>query len=163
MAEVKLHAYKLIGPAWHVGVEVYNKEYFFDGYTHPCDICIPWRTPRGFKGIWVCQTIGRWAGKKSEVTCLGSTTLSEAEVTEIIADMSHHQYTSGTGWSETNYSLLQHNCQDFARAFCARLGCKKVPWRYVLGRETLADELRWCRWVCTKTLSRPQVHAALQK
>lgn len=126
MAAVTLHAYALSNVAgWHVGVEVYGKEYYFDGYNDP----IRDRTA-GFKGVLHCSP-GTWAGKTCEVASLGFTEKTEEEVQRILDELKQNEYTEGYSWtSKTAYSLATHNCQDFAQSFCYRLGCQRVPHKY---------------------------------
>lgn len=136
MTEVKLHAYALSGIAgWHVGVEVYGWEYYFDGYNDPVG-----DPTAGFKGVLSCDP-GTWAGKTGETAALGMTKKNENEVQAILQHLRKNEYTEGLKCTPTNYKLATHNCQDFAESFCNHLGCERVPTKYTQLKNALRGDV----------------------
>merc|ERR1719446_1876851 len=99
--------YKLGAGAYHAGVEVYGREYSFDGNG----------------GIWWTATPkqhGDIGYVHRESIVLGRTTLSHAEV---MAGISR----SRSVWTAARYDLLRCNCCHFASDFATSLGVGPIP------------------------------------
>lgn len=93
--------------AFHGGVEVYGTEWSFGG----CD---------SGTGVFDCPPKGCDVHKYRESVDMGSTTLSEGEVTAIIERMSD-------AWPGVEYDILRKNCVLFSDAFCVELGVGHIP------------------------------------
>lgn len=104
-SEVTLHVYdlhqvtRMTGlPIFHLGVEIYKKEYFFS-----------------VDGVVSCPPAGHKKHVHKLTVPLGRTNLSEQQVLHLLAEMRQE-------WHGGVYNLLSCNCQTFATAFCHRLG-----------------------------------------
>jgi len=115
----------LIGGIYHAGVEIYGAEWSF-GFTEEEDSGVYAVPPR-------CASQHTY-----RVTCpLGPSQLSEEEVETVIMQLRDK-------WRGEEYSLLHHNCLDFANALCAKLGVGRIPgWIDRFGRTASSlDNLR---------------------
>jgi len=93
---------------FHVGVEVYNREWSYRGGT------------AGRTGIFVCQPRMCEHHTYCESVAMGGTRLSEEEVLQSVQAMEGH-------WHMNNYDVLRHNCCHFADTFCLHLGVGEIP------------------------------------
>jgi hypothetical protein len=93
--------------AFHAGVEVYGQEWSY-GYTPNCT------------GIVVCTPKANPAHRYRETIVMGSTSLSQIEVTNLLNVMC-------TEWIGMDYDLLLRNCCHFCDAFCGKLGVGSLP------------------------------------
>eukprot|EP00811_Abedinium_folium_P001779 NODE_11630_length_1274_cov_5.694856.p2 GENE.NODE_11630_length_1274_cov_5.694856~~NODE_11630_length_1274_cov_5.694856.p2 ORF type:complete len:202 (+),score=48.05 NODE_11630_length_1274_cov_5.694856:353-958(+) len=94
-------------PLYHLGIEVYGREYFYS-----------------VSGVGYCVPGGhRWHVHKHTLS-LGNTLLNSEEVDEILENMC-------TTWGHS-YNILARNCQTFAVHLCELLGLggAAVPTRY---------------------------------
>lgn len=116
--EVYCNKYQIgVSGAVHVGIEVNEREYFFDGC--PNYTGVQWCTPK------------TWAGRKAMTEPLGATDKTQEEIDNIISHLSRYHYTAnGRGFSDTRYSLASHNCQHFANDLANRLGVDDIPWNW---------------------------------
>jgi hypothetical protein len=113
-SNVILHVYHLNSwtrnagmPIFHLGVQVYRLEYFFCSH-----------------GILSCVPTENTAHIFKESVHLGTTELSLRQVMMVVAELKKD-------WGQGAYSVLGHNCQNFAVAFCAHLGLPDaVPAEY---------------------------------
>eukprot|EP01062_Namystynia_karyoxenos_P081223 TRINITY_DN8883_c0_g1_i1.p1 TRINITY_DN8883_c0_g1~~TRINITY_DN8883_c0_g1_i1.p1 ORF type:complete len:379 (+),score=88.69 TRINITY_DN8883_c0_g1_i1:96-1232(+) len=114
--EVWLVVYRLhIG--YHSAVEAYGKEYFFGGtYSADC-------ADLDSSGIETCRPRRGPVGEFKEVISMGLAPLAESGIRRTVAEMK-------PDWSIGAYHLLQCNCNNFAEAFLARIGCpgRPPPW-----------------------------------
>jgi len=91
---------------FHAAVEVDGLEW---SYGHSRGPGIFSNKPRGCKAHGYRESLP-----------MGETSLSSEEVQSVLEEMKPL-------WPGTEYELLTHNCTHFARAFCMRLGVKRVP------------------------------------
>eukprot|EP01062_Namystynia_karyoxenos_P081224 TRINITY_DN8883_c0_g1_i4.p2 TRINITY_DN8883_c0_g1~~TRINITY_DN8883_c0_g1_i4.p2 ORF type:complete len:384 (+),score=87.33 TRINITY_DN8883_c0_g1_i4:96-1247(+) len=114
--EVRLVVYRL-GIGYHSAVEAYGKEYFFGG-TYSADYA-----DLDMSGIEICSPRRGPFGKFQEVIPMGLSPLPEPGITRTIAEMEPE-------WSIGAYHLIQRNCNNFAEALLARIGCpgRPPPW-----------------------------------
>lgn len=85
-------------PIFHLGVEVYGREYFFTA-----------------AGISSC-TPGKYAADHFvDAIPLGGTMYSQEDILFMLRRMQQE-------WHSKDYSILGQNCQDFALAFCEKMG-----------------------------------------
>eukprot|EP01062_Namystynia_karyoxenos_P013003 TRINITY_DN14680_c0_g1_i10.p1 TRINITY_DN14680_c0_g1~~TRINITY_DN14680_c0_g1_i10.p1 ORF type:complete len:465 (+),score=94.20 TRINITY_DN14680_c0_g1_i10:86-1480(+) len=116
--EVRLLVYSLhVG--YHSGVEVFGKEYFFGG-TYSANSAIDLTR----SGIQICRPRRGPFGNFKEVVSMGLSPLDKSGITRIIAEMT-------PDWSLGSYHLLQRNCNNFAEALLARIGCPGRPPEWV--------------------------------
>jgi hypothetical protein len=118
-AEVFLHVYDLgegwltansvssdlfhLGGAFHVGVEVYSKEFYF-----------------GSEGVSTCEPKTADGHVYRQTVSMGRTTLSLQQVEQLVRQMR---------WSGVDYDILRRNCISFSNALCERLvGCGVPGW-----------------------------------
>jgi len=92
--------------AFHVGVEVYGKEWSY-GASHPGVFAV---APRGHSGHAYQESIS-----------MGHTTKSAAEVMLLLRQFVKEE------WASQHYDLLRHNCVNFSEAFCRHLGVSPIP------------------------------------
>lgn len=123
-SEVFLHVYEvgMLAPtvhkvlatlgtgAYHVGVEVYGREFSYGNSTQV-----------GRTGVGIQQTprkhpSHRYFGSLS----LGRTELSPGQLKQLIEELK-------ALWPAENYHALRNNCVSFAEVFCARLGVSQPP------------------------------------
>lgn len=107
---------------YHVGVEVNGEEYTFGNYRAP-----------NFQRLGVERSgVVKHRPRQPGVHCefkqgvpVGTTTWSVAEVDAFCAEFGKSQYLAAS------YNRINHNCVDFARSLCAKLGAGDVPgWCY---------------------------------
>jgi len=103
---------------YHVGVVVHGREYAFGNYRGSNSILM------GSENSGICSHDPQKAGPhnvfKQEVA-LGSTHLSVDQVLENAEDLANSSYP------RRSYDRIHHNCTDFAREFCKRLGAEEPP------------------------------------
>lgn len=116
-AEVFLHVYDLgegwltansissdlfhLGGAFHAGVEVYSREFFF------CS-----------EGVATCQPKMADGHVYRQTVSMGRTNLSLQQVEQLVRQMR---------WNGVDYDILRHNCISFSNALCERLVGSGVP------------------------------------
>lgn len=94
---------------FHTGVEVYGIEYAYGG--HEYDMSGIFATnPREAPGAVIFR----------ESITMGETTLSQAEVQQVVMKM-------GQQYKGNKYHLLQKNCNHFASDLCSKLVGKSAP------------------------------------
>jgi len=103
---------------YHVGVVVRGREYAFGNYRGLNAIIV------GSESSGICSHDPQKAGPhnvfKQEVAS-GSTFLSPDQILEIAEDLANSSF------SRRSYDRIHHNCTDFAREFCSRLGAEEPP------------------------------------
>jgi len=90
-----------LGGAFHVGVEVHSKEFFF------CS-----------EGVATCQPKMADGHVYRQTVSMGRTNLSLQQVEELVRQMR---------WNGVDYDILRHNCISFSNALCERLVGSGVP------------------------------------
>eukprot|EP01062_Namystynia_karyoxenos_P013005 TRINITY_DN14680_c0_g1_i2.p1 TRINITY_DN14680_c0_g1~~TRINITY_DN14680_c0_g1_i2.p1 ORF type:complete len:459 (+),score=88.40 TRINITY_DN14680_c0_g1_i2:86-1462(+) len=117
--EVWLVVYRLpVG--YHSAVEVYGEEYFFEGtYSANSPAMDLSRS-----GIQSCRPRRGPYGDFKERISMGLSPLGKSGIARIIAEMT-------PDWSLGSYHLLQRNCNNFAEALLARIGCPGRPPEWV--------------------------------
>jgi hypothetical protein len=118
LVPVTLHVYDLTWltrflqlPVFHLGVEVYQREYSF-GCSH--------------SGVVSSKPLANEAHKARhrEAVPLGYTLLSSVEVSAVIKQLSFD-------WPASSYDMLSRNCVTFAVTFCRHLGVeRRIPPEY---------------------------------
>lgn len=113
--EVRLHIYDIWSlaqrfglPVFHLGVEVYKREFYFSAF-----------------GIRTCKPGQHRFYNLRETVPLGNTGLSASEVQQLVRSLRR-------SWRHDTYRALGHNCQTFAFEFAALLGVAEVPEAYLL-------------------------------
>eukprot|EP00747_Dinoflagellata_sp_TGD_P122336 gnl/TRDRNA2_/TRDRNA2_173604_c0_seq2.p2 gnl/TRDRNA2_/TRDRNA2_173604_c0~~gnl/TRDRNA2_/TRDRNA2_173604_c0_seq2.p2 ORF type:complete len:311 (-),score=50.89 gnl/TRDRNA2_/TRDRNA2_173604_c0_seq2:1415-2347(-) len=93
-----------IGGAFHVGVEVYQKEWCYD---------------KG--GVWCTSKVRKHRQYSFHQSVdMGGTTMSKREVNDLLATMK-------CDWRGVDYDWIRHNCCCFADELCFRLVGKRNP------------------------------------
>jgi len=107
---------------YHIGVEVHSDEYTFGTYHAPSMKQI------GDEGSGVCRHDPQRPGPQFVFKLghpIGFTAKTREQVKEICEEL-------GKGsWGKSSYNRIHHNCVDFARALCEKLGAGDIPlWCY---------------------------------
>lgn len=107
---------------YHIGVQVHSDEYTFGTYHAPSMKQI------GDEGSGVCRHDPQRPGPQFVFKLghpIGFTPKTREQVKEICEDL-------GKGsWGKASYNRIHHNCVDFARALCEKLGAGDIPlWCY---------------------------------
>jgi len=104
-SEVRLHVYdvswmtSLLGmPVFHIGVEVWEREFSFGQYGIQCSRPGCYDPPRHKQAI-----------------VLGRTSLSKSQFRRLMLEFLEI-------WQDTDYKVMGNNCQTFAVHFCQQLG-----------------------------------------
>ncbi|KAF4665168.1 hypothetical protein FOZ61_000127 [Perkinsus olseni] len=123
-----------IGGAFHVGVSVFGKEYYYSGIGPPSAPDDPDTDP---SGVYWHEPTHHDVHVYRESAYLGSTALTERHVYELVRRL-------GKFWTVSRYDLLRRNCCQFAEALADGLGVGPIPKGfYVLSRRlsVAADSL----------------------
>ncbi|KAF4690652.1 hypothetical protein FOZ60_017143 [Perkinsus olseni] len=123
-----------IGGAFHVGVSVFGKEYYYSGIGPPSAADDPDLDP---ERCLLARPTHHDVHVYRESAYLGSTALTERHVYELVRRL-------GKFWTVGRYDLLRRNCCQFAEAFADGLGVGPIPKEfYVLSRRlaVAADSL----------------------
>jgi len=109
----------LIGGVYHVGVQIYGREWGYGGTEDP-----------GISGVSSCLPRFNYQHTYKCTIDLGATILNEVEVKSMIM-----QLQSSLVWEGINYDLLHQNCLHFANVLCRNLGVRRIPhWLDRFGR-----------------------------
>lgn len=92
---------------FHVGVEVYNQEYWFSGQEHD----------NMTTGVRVCVPKTVHKANYRETIELGWTSHTEAETEALVRGLCDE-------WLAKEYHLTRRNCLSFSQVLCERLGLK---------------------------------------
>ncbi|KAF4669075.1 hypothetical protein FOL47_002725 [Perkinsus chesapeaki] len=118
-----------LGGAFHVGVSIYGKEYYYSGVGPPETAEDVETDP---SGVYWHEPTHHDVHVYRESAYLGSTALSERQVYELVRRL-------GAFWTVGRYDLLRRNCCQFAEAFAGGLGVGPIPKEfYVLSRRLSA-------------------------
>eukprot|EP00922_Rhytidocystis_sp_ex-Travisia-forbesii_P007859 GHVS01011623.1.p1 GENE.GHVS01011623.1~~GHVS01011623.1.p1 ORF type:complete len:464 (-),score=97.52 GHVS01011623.1:159-1352(-) len=94
--------------AYHAGVEVFQREYYFG------------QTSDGSTGICMTSPRRHPVHAYRESIHMGRANVSEDEFNALVVDMRRT-------WPGTSYDLLSRNCLNFADYFCQALGVGRIP------------------------------------
>lgn len=105
--------------AFHTGVEVYGREWYFGAVMEDSAASSPFPDVTGV--AWHVPKLNSDHGFRESLS-MGFTTLSEIEVQDVLEQMRWE-------WRSSTYNVLSRNCHDFSNELCRRLGvCSLPPW-----------------------------------
>jgi hypothetical protein len=95
--------------AFHTGVEVYGREYWFGMSNNKLSTGITWHAPKRNHDHTFRETLS-----------MGFTKYTPEEVVNIIEEMMPE-------WMGRSYNVLSKNCHSFSDELCRRLGVARLP------------------------------------
>lgn len=133
----------LLGGVYHVGVQIYGREWGYGAVEE-----------EGITGVGDCAPRFNWQHTYKCTIDLGPTEMMEEEVKTLLTKMARSPM-----WEGYNYDLLHHNCLHFANFFCHHLGVRRLPgWldRFARGAVNLQNftERAAASWESTQRLAR---------